>query len=144
MWLFGFLPRNMVAWQSECVFLLFDEGPLRVCDEMNINCSPHNVLCKARFLTSLCINVVYFITNYMFSKLLIENMFTSHENLNIQTIFLFLYLFSENKHRYEYVKINFGYREKVKHAVRMRYIWFFLKVVLLGVVLISCHCELKA
>ena len=55
-----------------------------------------------------------------------------------------VYLFSENKHRYEYIKINFGYREKVKHAVRMRYIWFFLKVVLLGVVLISCHCELKA
>ena len=52
----------------------------------------------------------------MFSRLVIENMFTGHENLNIQTVFLFLYLFSGNKHRYEYVKINFGYREKVKHA----------------------------
>ena len=30
----------------------------------------------------------------MFSKLVIENMFTGHENLNIQTIFLFLYIFS--------------------------------------------------
>ena len=53
MWLFGFLPAYMVAWQSKCVFLLFDEGPLCVCDEMNINCSPHSVLCNARFLISL-------------------------------------------------------------------------------------------
>ena len=80
----------------------------------------------------------------MFSRLVIENMFTGHENSNIQTVFLFLYLFSGNKHRYEYVKINFGYREKVKHAVRMRNIWFCLKVVLSRVVLISCHCELEA
>ena len=80
----------------------------------------------------------------MFSKLHIENMFTSHENLNIQTIFLFSYIFSENKHRYEYVKVNFRSREQVKHAVIMRYIWFCLNVVLSGVVLISCHCELEA
>ena len=30
----------------------------------------------------------------MFSKLVIENMFISHENLNIQIIFLFIYIFS--------------------------------------------------
>ena len=80
----------------------------------------------------------------MFRKLVIENMLIGHENLNIQTIFLFLYIFSENKHRYEYVKINFRSREKVKHAVRMKYIWFCLNVVLSGVILISCHCELEA
>ena len=80
----------------------------------------------------------------MFNKLVIENMFIGHENLNIQNVFLFLYIFSWNKHRYEYIKINFRCREKVKHTVKMRYIWFCLNVVLSGVVLISCHYELEA
>ena len=45
----------------------------------------------------------------------------------------------------KYIKINFGNREKVKHAVRMRYIWFCLKLLVMSrVILISCHCELEA
>ena len=54
MWLFGFLPAYMVAWQSECAFLLFDEGPLYICDEMNINQCVHvngrELLCFGVFL----------------------------------------------------------------------------------------------
>ena len=38
-------------------------------------------------MTTLCINVVYFITNYMLTKLVMENMFTNHESLNMATIF---------------------------------------------------------
>ena len=37
----------------------------------------------------------------------------------------------------KYIKINFGNREKVKHAV--------LKLLVMSrVILISCHCELEA
>ena len=80
----------------------------------------------------------------MFSKHVVFKMFHVNKILKFKQFYEVLCLFSENKHRYEYVKINFRSREKVKHAVRMRYIWFFLNVVLSRVVLISCHCELEA
>ena len=56
----------------------------------------------------------------MFSKHVVFKMFHVNKILKFKQFYEVLCLFSENKHSYEYVKIQFGYKGRVKHAIRMR------------------------